>query len=46
MCDRSGDIGKGGRIVDVDKRVRAASHRLDVAAQLTELGTERLLRPE
>ncbi len=34
-------IGKDGRIVDVDKRVRSASHGLDVAANLTGLGTER-----
>ena len=46
MCDRSGYIGKGGRIVDVDTRVRAASHGLDEAAKLTGLGAERLLEPE
>jgi peroxiredoxin Q/BCP len=35
-------IGKDGRILDVDKRVRAASHGLDVAQKLTGLGTESL----
>ena len=31
-------IGRDGRIVDMDTRVRAASHGSDVAARLTELG--------
>jgi peroxiredoxin Q/BCP len=31
-------IGRDGRILDIDKRVRAATHGHDVAARLTELG--------
>ena len=31
-------IGLDGRVLDVDKRVRAASHGRDVALRLTELG--------
>ena len=31
-------IGADGRILDIDTRVRAASHGRDVAARLTELG--------
>jgi len=31
-------IGADGRIVDIDKRVRTASHGREVAARLKELG--------
>ena len=31
-------IGKDGRILDIDTKVRASSHGSDVAARLTELG--------
>jgi len=31
-------VGADGRILDIDTRVRAASHGRDVAARLTELG--------
>ena len=35
-------IGMDGRILDIDKQVRASSHGADVAAKLEELGTPRL----
>jgi len=31
-----------GRILDIDKRVRVASHGTDMAAKLEELGTPRI----
>ena len=35
-------IGMDGRILDIDKRVRVASHGTDMAAKLEELGTPRI----
>jgi peroxiredoxin Q/BCP len=34
-------IGPDGRILDIDKQVRAASHGMDIAKRLEELGVQR-----
>ncbi|OFW23277.1 MAG: hypothetical protein A3H97_12435 [Acidobacteria bacterium RIFCSPLOWO2_02_FULL_65_29] len=35
-------VGKDGRILDIDKRVRPSSHGADVAGRLSQLGTPRV----
>ena len=34
-------IGPDGRILEIDKQVRAASHGIDIAKRLEELGVQR-----